>query len=185
MARLPTGETNSQNRHVGATIIVSQKTYTSKAEYLDIVSLFYYTVYVLENKAKGQRLDWPLAFVGSWQSGRLQPPYKWSTAQPFAGSSPALPATLNRPTGSVNYPQGTSSGRSQRTGLLRSTVIFAQKATKGKSEDDLSFEILSNVVDGAGQAARCSISSPSLNFFPSKTWTISSEPLSLRQRTSA
>ena len=46
-------------------------------------------------------------------------------------------------------------------------------------------EILSNVVDGAGQAARCSISSPSLNFFPSKTWTISSEPLSLRQRTSA
>ena len=47
------------------------------------------------------------------------------------------------------------------------------------------FEILSNVVDGAGQAARCSISSPSLNFFPSKTWTISSEPLSLRQRASA
>ena len=46
-------------------------------------------------------------------------------------------------------------------------------------------EILSNVVDGAGQAARCSISSPSLNFFPSKTWTISSEPLSLRQRASA
>ena len=49
----------------------------------------------------------------------------------------------------------------------------------------LSDEILSNVVDGAGQAARCSISSPSLNFFPSKTWTISSEPLSLRQRASA
>ena len=47
------------------------------------------------------------------------------------------------------------------------------------------FELLSNVVDGAGQAARCSISSPSLNFFPSKTWTISSEPLSLRQRASA
>ena len=46
-------------------------------------------------------------------------------------------------------------------------------------------EILSNVVAGAGQAARCSISSPSLNFFPAKTWTISSEPLSLRQRVSA
>ena len=54
-----------------------------------------------------------------------------------------------------------------------------------KMSDGLREEILSNVVDGAGQAARCSISSPSLNFFPSKTWTISSEPLSLRQRASA
>ena len=46
-------------------------------------------------------------------------------------------------------------------------------------------EFLSNVVDGAGQAARCGTITPSLNFFPSKTWTISSEPLSLRQRASA
>ena len=67
--------------------------------------------------------------------------------------------------------------------LLLAGGVQAEESLKSKGW--LTGEILSNVVDGAGQAARCSISSPSLNFFPSKTWTISSEPLSLRQRTSA
>ena len=64
------------------------------------------------------------------------------------------------------------------------TKLAATRACQERAQQT-GAEILSNVVDGAGQAARCSISSPSLNFFPSKTWTISSEPLSLRQRTSA
>lgn len=49
------------------------------------------------------------------------------------------PHSLFSPKGSANYPQGLSQGRSQRTGLFRSTAIFAQTATKGKSENDLSF----------------------------------------------
>ena len=63
--------------------------------------------------------------------------------------------------------------------------LLQQGALVALKPESANVEILSNVVDGAGQAARCSISSPSLNFFPSKTWTISSEPLSLRQRASA
>ena len=90
------------------------------------------------NKITGQRQQAlkpsPLAFafVGSWQSRRMRPPYKRLTAQPFAGSSPALPASSTSPTGSCNYPWGVSSGRSQRTGL--STSILADRPLEGKAK---------------------------------------------------
>ena len=91
------------------------------------------------SKVASRRLesDRGLHYTGSWQSGRLQPPYKRSTAQPFAGSIPALPASSFSPTGSWNYPQGASSGRSQRTGFAP-TVILTQVARKGKGQDDVS-----------------------------------------------
>jgi hypothetical protein len=40
--------------------------------------------------------------------------------------------------GRANYPQSASLGRSQRTGLSRSTVILAQTARKDKSQNDMS-----------------------------------------------
>ena len=46
--------------------------------------------------------------------------------------------SLFSPTGSANYPQGASSGRSQRTGLSRPTVILTQTALKGKGQNDVS-----------------------------------------------
>ena len=101
---------------------------------------------VLIVKGKGQQVQvakpvlLALAFAGSWQSGRLQPLYERPTAQPFAGSSPALPASsADCPASSANYPQGTSSGRSQRTGLSRPTVILTQSTRKGKGKNDVPF----------------------------------------------
>ena len=54
------------------------------------------------------------------------------------GSLPPPSAVRFSPTGSVNYPQGLSQGRSLKTGLV-TAVIVAQTAPKGKSESDLSF----------------------------------------------
>lgn len=137
------GETYWRRCH--QTIMIYLFPYTVNTNLLTLVYELSYTKYVVDSKEKGQheRAAKPVllafAFAGSWQSGRLQPPYKRSTAQPFAGSSPALPAMFDCPTGSGNYPQGISSGRSQRTGRSRSTVILTHSGPKGKGQNDVSF----------------------------------------------
>jgi len=50
---------------------------------------------------------------------------------------PQVQHTNQRPTGSGNYPWGTSSGRSRKDGISTPAVIFARAPEESKGENDV------------------------------------------------
>ncbi|MCU1338745.1 MAG: hypothetical protein JWO19_4326 [Bryobacterales bacterium] len=145
MASLPDAERNCRKSH--SRFMVSQKSYTIQRNLLTIVSLFYYIIHVLTNKAKGQRNSretelLALAFVllAGWQSGLMLPTPNRVTVlrtRPV-GSNPTPAARLNSPTCSANCSWGLASGLLQRQDCLDPLSFWTQLLEESKAQSDLS-----------------------------------------------
>jgi hypothetical protein len=97
------------------------------------------------NKKKGQQPQGQpelLAFepLVGWQSGLMRQTYTLrGDARPIARGfeSHTHRQSLTCPADSLNYRQGVPSGRSQTTGLSRSTVILAPAPEESKGQSDV------------------------------------------------